>query len=122
MGNTQQQELMCKFILQETHACKDVDPERVTVFGPVVPDWFHPPLDQVGGLCVSSCDGGKVTILVCKPLPDYEPTVIQVWEDDDFSKHKVVYFCPNALIVMRPTEEGDEALVSTNLHEKEMFQ
>lgn len=120
MDNTQQQDLMGEFILQETHACKDVDPERMTVFGPCVPDWFHPPLDQVGGLCVCNCDGGKqITILVCKPMPDYEPTVIQVWEDDDFSEHKAVYLCPNAVIVMRPTEEGDQMLIENTNTEKE---
>ncbi len=118
MNNTQQQDLMCNFILQETHACKDVDPERVTVFGPVKPDWFHPPLNQIGGLCISCCEGKKTTILVCKPMPDYEPTVIQVWEDDNFSERKAVYFCPNAVIVMRPTEEGDETLLESDVQEE----
>ena len=118
---TAQEDLMCKFILQESQACKDVDPEMVTVFGPCVPDWFHPPLDRVGGVCISNLDGGKVTVLVCKPLPDYEPTVIQVVEPDGrFSEHKAVYFCPNAVIVMRPTEEGDETLMTTNIEEEVM--
>jgi len=119
MDNTQQQDLMCKFILQEVGACKDVDPEKVTVFGPCVPDWFHPPLNQVGGVCISCCDGKDITILVCKPLPAYEPTVIKVCEEGGvFSEHKAVYFCPNAVVVMRPREEGDEALVSTHQAEE----
>ncbi len=84
----------------------------IAVFGPCVPDWFHPPLDQVGGLCISHLDGKSVTVLMCKPILQYEPTVMQVVEEDGrFAEHKAVYFCPNALIVMRPTEAGDISLI-----------
>ena len=107
-----QLELMRAFILQEAHACMDADPEMMSVFGPCLWDWFHPPIDRIGGVYIASLkDGREQTVLVCKPLPKYEPTVIQFWEGDDFSEHKAVYFCPNALIVMRPTEEGDESLL-----------
>jgi hypothetical protein len=110
----EQLELMRRFILQEAHACREADPEIMTVFGPRIPDWLHPPLERIGGVHVSTLeDGRKQTIFVCEPIPEYEPTIIEFWEGDGVAETKAVYFCPNAVIVMRPTEEGDVSLIET---------
>jgi len=108
MGPFTQLELMRRFILQEAHACKEADPPMMTVFGPLLWDWLHPPIEQIGGVHVATLeDGRKITVLVCKPMPAYEPTIIQFWEGENLSEHKAVYFCPNAVIVLRPMEAGD---------------
>ncbi len=98
--------------MQEAKACESADPEMLTVFGLSVVDWFHPKPDRIGGVHISSLeDGRKVTILVCASMPDYEPTIMQFWEGKKLSEHRAVYFCPNAVLVMRPTEEADESLI-----------
>lgn len=110
-----QLKLMQAFILQEAHACKDADPEMLTVFGVMPCDLLHPNMATVGGVHVTTLSDGKQqqTIFVCKPAPEYEPTIIQFWEGDKLSEHKAVYCCPNATIVMRPTEEGDMNLIES---------
>ena len=100
------------FIKQEANACQSADPEMLTVFGPSLVDWFHPKLENIGAVYIGSADGQKVTILVCRPMPEYEPTIMQFWEGQKLSQHKAVYFCPNALLIVRPTEEGDESLIN----------
>ena len=112
MDHSQQIELMRRFIVQEARACESADPEMVTVFGRSPVDWFHPKRDAIGGVHISCMeDGRKVTILVCKPILEYEPTIMQFWESEKLSEHKAVYFCPNTVLVMRPTEEADESLI-----------
>jgi hypothetical protein len=113
-----QLELMRRFILQEAHACKGADPEMLTVFGVTPCDLLHPHLATVGGVHVTTLEDGKQqTIFVCKPAPEYEPTVIQFWEGDKLSEHKAVYFCPNATLVMRPTEADDLLLIQPDIQE-----
>lgn len=100
-----------RFIRQEAEACHTADPEMLTVFGPSLVDWFHPKPQNIGAVYIGSADGQKVTILVCKPMPDYEPTIMQFWERDKLSDNKAVYFCPNAILIVRPSEEGDGSLI-----------
>jgi hypothetical protein len=105
-----QLELMRRFIVQEAHACMDANPEMMTILGPDLMDWLHPQPDSIGGVYIATMgDGRKQTVLVCRPRPEIEPTVIQFWEGDWVSEHKAVYLCPNAVIVMRPTEKSDES-------------
>jgi hypothetical protein len=105
-------EQLKRFITQEAEACESADPEMLTVFGRSPVDWFHPQREAIGGLCISHlADGRKVTVIVCRPLLEYEPTIMQFWEGRKVSDHKAVYFCPNALLVVRPTEAGDELLI-----------
>jgi hypothetical protein len=125
MDHDQRLELMRRFIVREVKACESADPEILTVFGHFPWDLFHPNPDNIIGVQISCLeDGLKVTTLVCAPIPDYEPTILQFWEETRSCKrfscnvqhladNKAVYFCPNALIVMRPTEEGDEALIKS---------
>jgi hypothetical protein len=106
-------EQLKQFIMQEVQACQSAEPEMLTVFGRSPVDWFHPKREAIGGLCISHmADGSKVTVLVCRPILEYEPTIMQFWEGTKVAEHKAVYFCPNALLVVRPTEEGDENLIS----------
>ena len=101
-----------RFIRQEAEACESADPEMLTVFGRSPVDWFHPKRENIGALCISHmADGRKVTTLVCRPLIEYEPTIIRFWEGKQVAEDRAVYFCPNALLVIRPTEEGDENLI-----------
>lgn len=101
-----------RFIMQEAAACESADPEMLTVFGCSPVDWFHPKVENIGSVVISHmADGAKVTTMVCRPLPDYEPTIMRFWEGRKVAEHRVVYFCPNALLVIRPTEEGDEHLI-----------
>jgi hypothetical protein len=102
-----------RFIRQEAKACESADPEMLTVLGPSLVDWFHPKRDRVGAVYIGHDGAQKVTILVCRPLPEYEPTIMQFWEGRTLSEHKAVYFCPNALLIVRPTEEGDEGLIGS---------
>jgi hypothetical protein len=112
MDHDQRLELMRQFIVQEVKACESADPEILTVFGHSPWDWFHPNPDNITGVQISCLeDGTKVTVLVCTPIPDYEPTILQFWEGKKLSEHKAVYFCPNTLIVMRPTEKADECFI-----------
>ena len=107
-----QLELMKRFIVQEATACENADPEILTWFGRSLVDWFHPKVENIGGVVISHmADGGKVTTMVCRPLLDYEPTIMQFWDGEQMAENSAVYFCPNALLVMRPTEEGDENLI-----------
>ncbi len=104
--------LMQRFIVQEATACESADPEMVTWFGRSLVDWFHPKVENIGGVVIShTADGRKLTILICRPMPDYEPTIMQFWEGESVSENRAVYFCPNALLVVRPTEEDDEEFV-----------
>src|SRR5689334_11908311 len=102
-----------RFIRQEANACQSADPEMLTVFGPSLVDWFHPKRDRIDAVYIGHDGAKKVTVLVCQPLPEYEPTVMQFWEGRKLSEHKAVYFCPNALLIVRPTEEGDRDLIET---------
>jgi len=111
MGHSEQ---LKRFIMQEVAACESADPEMLTVFGRSLVDWFHPKRDRIGAVYVGQDDEQKVTILVCRPLLEYEPTIMQFWEGKNVAEHRAVYFCPNALLVVRPTEEGDESLIDTN--------
>ena len=114
-----QVELMRRFIVEEANACESADPEMVTVFGCDWLDFLHPKTDTIGGVHISSLgDENKVTVLVCKPMLEYEPTIIRFWEGDNVLEHSAVYFCPNALLVVRPTEEGDETLMQTTNEEE----
>lgn len=109
-----QLELMKRFITQEAEACESADPEMVTWFGRSLVDWFHPKLENIGGVVISHMtDGRKLTVLICKPMPDYEPTIMQFWEGKKVAEDKAVYFCPNALLVVRPTEEDDGRFLET---------
>jgi hypothetical protein len=111
-------EQLARFIMQETEACESADPEMLTVFGRSPVDWFHPKREAIGGLCISHMtDGRKVTILVCRPLLDYEPTIMQFWEGKKVAEHRAVYFCPNTLLVVRPTEDDDEVLIKVLIDE-----
>ena len=103
---------LSQFIMLEATACESADPEMLTVFGPSPVDWFHPKPDRIGAVYIRHDGAQKVTILVCRPLPDYEPTIMQFWEGKKLSEHKAVYFCPNTLLIVRPTEEGDENLIN----------
>ena len=106
---------LSRFIMQEVQACQRADPEILTVFGRSLVDWLHPKLDAIGAVLISNTDDGqRVTILVCRPMPDYEPTIMQFWEGKKLSEIKAVYFCPNALLVVRPTEEDDESLIDAD--------
>jgi|GEM_PF-6893540 len=113
-----QVELMRRFIVQEAEACEGADPEMLTVVGRSLVDWLHPNPDAIGGVHISCLeDGRKVTVLVCKPMLDYEPTIMEFWEGDKLSEFKTVYFCPNALLVVRPAEEDDESLLNSGSSE-----
>ena len=101
-----------RFIRQEAEACYGADPEMLTVFGSSLVDWFHPKRENIGAVYIGSADGQRVTILVCRPMLDYEPTIIHFWQRDKLAENKAVYFCPNALLIVRPTEEGDESLIN----------
>jgi hypothetical protein len=111
--HNQQFELMRRFIMQEARACENANPEVITVFGRSLVDWLHPKLDAIGGVHISCMgDGSKVTVLVCRPMLDYEPTIMHFVDGGKLSEHKAVYFCPNAVLVVRPTEEGDAEIVN----------
>ena len=103
-----------RFITQEVNACRIADPEIITVFGSSPVDWFHPKRDLINAVYIGEVEDQKVTIMVCKPMLQYEPTIMQFWEGDKVSEHKAVYFCPNVLLVVRPTEKGDESLIETD--------
>jgi hypothetical protein len=103
---------LSRFIMQEVKACEGADPEILTMMGPSPFDWFHPKRERIGAVYIGLGGMQMVTILVCRPLPEYEPTIMQFWEGNKLSTHKAVYFCPNALLIVRPTEDGDESLTN----------
>ena len=111
MSHVEQLVLMRKFILQEVKACEEANPTLMTIIEakPLV-DWLHPAPTTVMGV-YSSCadDGVKQTVLICEPVPEWEPTIMRWWDIDKeiISDFTAVYVCPNAVIVMRPTEPGD---------------
>ena len=100
-------------------------PENCSISAVLVPH-HHPPVEAfavqlpsaaesfgliVGAVYIGNADGQRVTVLVCRPMPDYEPTIMQFWERNKLAESKAVYFCPNSLLIVRPTEGGDESLV-----------
>lgn len=102
--------------MQEAEACESADPEILTVFGRSPIDWFHPQRQNIGAVCISyMVDGSSVTVMVCRPLLEYEPTVLHFWEGKTVAEHRAVYLCPNALLVVRPTEDGDEDLIEQEI-------
>ena|SRR5579864_9363222 len=114
MGHSEQ---LKRFIMQEAEACESADPETVTCFERSLVDWFHPQRGNIGGVLIAHmADGRKVTVLICIPMPDYEPTIMQFWEGKNVAEDRAVYFCPNALLVVRPTEEGDENLIDRSIN------
>ncbi len=104
LSGEKQFQMLNEFIEQEILACRKGEPEVVSVFGNNFPiDLLHPAKDKIVAMSFRLCkDGSKLTVVVCKPQSEMGPTIIQ-WPD----KNAEVMLCPNAVLVIRPTEPDD---------------